>query len=867
MPTRSTSDLRLRTENRYASFVAGFQREHRLLQQDLAQVQPQQAYEHTALMILLRMAFLYFLQQQGLLDNDSHYLSNRLSLLQQHVGDNSFAEFYRYLNLRLLHHPSTHHSPAPPLYVHHLGHIPQLPQLASHENAALSSLPKLPDTTFQRMFTFFDDYQWSLREQDSTDTNQLTPDILNIICANFLQQKPLGAYYTGEDVAMYIAKNTILPCLIQKLQGSYPGMLQPHTAFWHLLQANPNRYIAASLRQQDLLPTETRREYQARQARYQQIKARLYAGEICSLADLVTNNLNINQLALDFFEHNHDERFQQAAYAALTHIAILDPTSGPGIFLLAAYALLEPLYTLCLARLPDTAHANIALLAARAILQHNLHGVDIMPEAVEICRLRLLLKLLATLNSRNECLQLHDIQLQVYVGNALVGNTTTSEHENAPCKEDEHGRRNSPRKEGRYHKRGTASPSMVVASLAGAVPPAKDAPPAAPEPFHWPLRFPQIMQGGGFDVIIGNPPYIEYSQVKHPQRMFEQDKGEVNWGNLYAAVVTRSLDLCHTQHGYVGLIVPLSLCGGQRFKPLRHTLQRQCRNLWLANFSIFPSRLFEDAFQRLTILLAQPTATPPPYSTVSTTRLHRWFAAERPHILPLLTYTNIAHDQNSAVFPKLASPLHDAILAKMSGQSQGHTLGTMLHPQPTAYFVYYQEATNYWTKAVCHTPYYKKNGQMSAPTHGRFLYFRDETSAKAVMALLNSSLFFLWFTTYSDGFHLSHALVKALPVAPGVLDAQQLVQLATQLEADIFQHAQRSTRNTKPGDGLHKRCHQIELAEYRMSYSKPFLDEIDHVLAGHYGFTSEEQDFIINYDIKYRLGQQQGKTTNLCSDM
>ena len=37
--------------------------------------------------------------------------------------------------------------------------------------------------------------------------------------------------------------------------------------------------------------------------------------------------------------------------------------------------------------------------------------------------------------------------------------------------------------------------------------------------------------------------------------------------------------------------------------------------------------------------------------------------------------------------------------------------------------------------------------------------------------------------------------------------------------------------------------------------SKPILDEIDTVLAGHYGFTAEELDFILNDDIKYRLGR------------
>ena len=40
--------------------------------------------------------------------------------------------------------------------------------------------------------------------------------------------------------------------------------------------------------------------------------------------------------------------------------------------------------------------------------------------------------------------------------------------------------------------------------------------------------------------------------------------------------------------------------------------------------------------------------------------------------------------------------------------------------------------------------------------------------------------------------------------------------------------------------------------------AKEALDEIDRVLAKHYGFTDEEFDFIVNYDIKYRMGADGG---------
>ena len=47
----------------------------------------------------------------------------------------------------------------------------------------------------------------------------------------------------------------------------------------------------------------------------------------------------------------------------------------------------------------------------------------------------------------------------------------------------------------------------------------------------------------------------------------------------------------------------------------------------------------------------------------------------------------------------------------------------------------------------------------------------------------------------------------------------------------------------------------VEYDEFWPSKSKPILDEIDTVLAHHYCFTPEELDFILNYDIKYRLGR------------
>lgn len=47
---------------------------------------------------------------------------------------------------------------------------------------------------------------------------------------------------------------------------------------------------------------------------------------------------------------------------------------------------------------------------------------------------------------------------------------------------------------------------------------------------------------------------------------------------------------------------------------------------------------------------------------------------------------------------------------------------------------------------------------------------------------------------------------------------------------------------------------QVEYDQFYPRQSKVIMDRIDGLLAAHYGFTDEELDFIINYDIKYRMG-------------
>jgi len=97
-----------------------------------------------------------------------------------------------------------------------------------------------------------------------------------------------------------------------------------------------------------------------------------------------------------------------------------------------------------------------------------------------------------------------------------------------------------------------------------------------------------------------------------------------------------------------------------------------------------------------------------------------------------------------------------------------------------------------------------------------------------------------------------------LPLNPSDISLAPVPSLSADLER--FRHLSLSVEEDYTAKGKILRMQNkltglVELESLTPAKSKPLIDEIDRVLAQHYGFTEEELDFIINYDIKYRMGR------------
>ena len=78
---------------------------------------------------------------------------------------------------------------------------------------------QIADAAFERLFNFFEAYQWHLDDRPLQNDNEINPDVLGYIFEKYINQKQMGAYYTKEDITEYISKNTIIPFLLDTARG------------------------------------------------------------------------------------------------------------------------------------------------------------------------------------------------------------------------------------------------------------------------------------------------------------------------------------------------------------------------------------------------------------------------------------------------------------------------------------------------------------------------------------------------------------------------------------------------------------------------------------------------------------------------
>ena len=943
-------------------FYEQFKKEHGAFLKFITGITESADHEWYASVMLNRLMFVYFMQRKGFLDDDRDYLRNRLSRCKKEKGQDKFYTFYRFFLLRLFHEGLGGKTRTPALEKL-LGRIPYLNGGLFEQHQIEKDYPDIaiPDKAFERIFSYFDQYQWHLDERPLRADNEINPDVLGYIFEKYINQKQMGAYYTKEDITEYISKSTVLPFLFDaaraKCKVAFENPKGP--TVWDLLKADPDRYIYDAVRHgvhlplpldiaaginpptlhkpvadgpiqtiearkgwnrpapaEHALPAETWREVVARRTRCEELRRRLAAGEVRDVDNLVTLNLDIRQFAQDAVEHCEGPDLLRAFWHTIEKVTILDPTCGSGAFLFAAATILEPLYEACLDRMEAfvedldrsgekhrsekfsdfrkilervAAHQNRRYFIFKNIILNNLYGVDIMEEAVEICKLRLFLKLAAQVDpdaTRDNfgIEPLPDVDFNIKAGNTLVGFATYDNVKHAVTSKLDFDnamekisvkaadlqqafdafRESQVEGDGSVpveHKlelrkrlgglqdelnRYLADEYGVVSGSFKRKADYQDALSKwmkSHQPFHWFVEFYGIMNGGGFDVIIGNPPYVEMSKVSDYRIT---NYKTITSGNLYALCLERSGALLGTA-GYLGVIVPLSGFSTERMLNYQEFVWERFNSLALSFYSgdAHPSVLFDGVKYRLCVIIANKTKRSGRNLRVSD--YLRWYADERPNLFSgKVTHAICPFESGFLRFAKAGTGLAEQVTSKLLAQKQ--TLGTYLRRSGKGHITYHRSPV-FWIRSMDFEPYFKSPVKDRSTDHLKDLFFQDAAYAKKAAAILNSSLFYFWFTVQGNCRNIAGQDIEHFPV--GDLANPKLKGLHetfSELMADLKRHSKRRVY-------VYKAAGRVEYDEFYPDKSKLILDEIDTVLASHYAFSEEELDFIINYDNKYRMGR------------
>jgi hypothetical protein len=121
-------------------------------------------------------------------------------------------------------------------------------------------------------------------------------------------------------------------------------------------------------------------------------------------------------------------------------------------------------------------------------------------------------------------------------------------------------------------------------------------------------------------------------------------------------------------------------------------------------------------------------------------------------------------------------------------------------------------------------------------------------------SLFISTTFFYYLQITSNGRDLNPSDIGNFPT-PKTFDLRQITNLSISLEKDYFQKSRTITMQNKLTG-------EVKLESLTPSHSKEAIDNVDVELAKSFNFTDEELDFIINYDIKYRMGRDAAEETD-----
>ena len=320
-----------------------------------------------------------------------------------------------------------------------------------------------------------------------------------------------------------------------------------------------------------------------------------------------------------------------------------------------------------------------------------------------------------------------------------------------------------------------------------------------------------------FDCIVGNPPYVEYGKFELKAQL------QNSYGNIYADVIKNSV-VSLKKGGTFGFIIPLSYISTSRMAGIRNYIIENTDRQFILSFADRPDCLFQGVHQKLNILIARKGRQE---HKLYTSNYRHWYKEERKTLLNGCDIKENRHASNTFI-PKIGNCVEESIFRKVSTCTEENISDRQSKGGRP---IYLNMRGCFWIKAFSFNPGSKEYKPFTYGAEYSFIH-----------CVLNSSLFWLYWTVTSDCWHITTKELKGFYIP--ALSQKQYKSFES-----LSEKLERRLEQTKKYIGSKQADY-----EYKHKECKAEIDEIDDLLSDIYDLTEEELKYVKSFALKYRTG-------------
>jgi hypothetical protein len=363
--------------------------------------------------------------------------------------------------------------------------------------------------------------------------------------------------------------------------------------------------------------------------------------------------------------------------------------------------------------------------------------------------------------------------------------------------------------------------------------------------FHWELEFPEILNSG-FDAAIGNPPYVDVFENDYIGVPLECIKSS----NLYAYVPERAYHFLKNNQ-YSAFIPRMMIGTSKRMIYFQNIFLKHKVFLMNIDSTSNPGTLFNNVKTPVSIITLKKDFS----SRLYITNYIRFYQDERKQLFIKERFYRLENKKLilDYTIPKISSAIEEEILNILfeKGISLDNYYPDNIESLDNENYIYYRRAGSpYYRLAFDKPSYIEVDGIQVISDSIRSIRIKNEFSKYIVITPFYSSLYYWFWTVYSDCFNFDPKDLKRFPLNLKSLNSNsgKFKDLYTEIENDLNINGEDVVYNKANGVTKYKLL--------RAKKSKHIFDKVDSLLGNEVGLSNEMIDFLINYDSKYRTDEK-----------